>query len=136
MSRLAMNVSVCFTEVTPQYLASTGIHTQLVEYIGLKEELIVGPAIMGLMHMSLYKEVKIELATTGPLLPNLLKLMVHNDSKPILEQCCKLCASLVLHHPHKSPIANSGCLHALYDLILGAHQDVDPFIQYATLQVR
>ena len=86
------------------------------------------------MHMSLFPEVKKVLATTGDLLPNLLNLLVYNRNKPIILQCAKLAASMALLHENKSALASSGCMHSLFDLILGGHVDVDEKIQYATLQ--
>jgi hypothetical protein len=59
--------------------------------------------------------------------------MAKSTSKAVLCQGCKLLASLALHHPNKSPILNSGCLHAILDLILGSGRDIDDHIQSAAL---
>ena len=47
MSRFSLNICVCFTEISAEYLMKTGVHRQLVDYIALENELIIGPATMG-----------------------------------------------------------------------------------------
>jgi hypothetical protein len=98
----------------------------------MPNDLVVGPALMALVHISLYNELKPEIVLAGAL-PIILKHLVYNKSKPIIAQSCKLCASLAIYRPNKSEIANSGCLHALFDLVLGAHTDVDKYVQYECL---
>lgn len=132
LSRFSLNISLSFNEVTPMYLIETNIHKHLIDYIALKSELVIGPALMALVHISLYPELKSPIITCGAL-TTVLKLLVHHDSKLILAQATKLCASLSLDFPSKIPMSQSGCMHALFDLILGAHQDVDRHIQYNTL---
>jgi hypothetical protein len=129
LSRFAMNISLCFNDVHPQYIIDSGIHKHLVDYIGLESELVIGPSLMALCHISLYPELRAPIVAAGAL-PVLLKLMIHHDSKLILAQAVKLCASLSLELTNKSPISQSGCMHAMFDLILGVHQDVDRHIQY------
>ena len=114
------------------YLISSGVHKQLVAYLGLSSELVIGPAMMGLVHISLQPALRPAIVAAG-VLPALLKQMVNSRSKLILAQSCKLCGSLALHPPNKSLLASSGCMHALFDLIIGSHVDVDRDIQFATL---
>jgi hypothetical protein len=95
----------------------------------LESELVIGPALMALCHISLYPELRSQIVAAGSL-PPMLKLLVHHDSKLILAQATKLCASLSLEPSNKSLISQSGCMHAMFDLILGVHQDVDRHIQY------
>ena len=114
------------------YLVETNIHKHLIDYISLPADVAVGPALMALMHISLFDELKGPIVAAG-VFPPLLKLMVNSSSKPILAQASKLCASLAMDAGNKTLMAQSGCMHALYDLVLGAHQDVDRHISYAAL---
>ena len=118
ISRFCLNIALCYQDVHPSYFLTTNLHKQLVDYITLNSELAIGPACMGLVHISLHDQIKPEIVSAGAL-PQLLKLMTKCKSKTILAQCSKLCGSLALHRPNKTLIANSGCIHALFDLILG-----------------
>lgn len=129
LSRFSLNISLCFNDVSPTYLLQTNIHKHLVDYIGLQSELVIGPSLMALVHISLYPELRSPIVAAGAL-PILLKLMIHHDSKIILAQAVKLCASLSLEPSNKTLMSQSGCMHAMFDLILGVHQDVDRHIQY------
>jgi hypothetical protein len=130
--RFALNICLCFNDVTPQYIIKTKIHQHLVNYIDLESELVIGPALMALCHVSLYPELKGPIVAVGAL-PVLLRLMIHHDSKLIIAQAVKLCASLSLEYGNKTLMSQSGCMHAMFDLVLGVHQDVDRHIQYNTL---
>lgn len=132
ISRFSLNVALTFRDVNPMYLLEISLHKHLVTYIGQRSELAVGPSLMALVHISLYPQLKSEIVGAGAL-PVVLKLMVHNKSKMILAQCAKLCASLSRENANKTLMAQSGCLHALFDLILGAHVDVDRHVQYGAL---
>lgn len=129
MARFSLNVSLCFNDVPPMYIIETNIHKHLVDYIGLQSELAIGPALMALCHISLFPELRAPIVAAGAL-PVLLKLMTHHDSKLILAQAVKLCASLSLEASNKTLLSQSGCMHAMFDLVLGVHQDVDRHIQY------
>lgn len=129
LSRFSLNISLCFNDVSPAYLLETNIHKHLVDYIALQSELVIGPSLMALVHISLYPELRAPIVAAGAL-PILLKLMIHHDSKIILAQAVKLCASLSLEPSNKTLMSQSGCMHAMFDLILGVHQDVDRHIQY------
>ena len=129
ITRFSLNISLCFNDVSPEYLIQSCIHKHLVDYINLESELAVGPALMALCHISLYPELRSHIVAAG-VLPILLKLMIHHDSKLILAQAVKLCASLSLEPSNKTLMSQSGCMHAMFDLVLGVHQDVDRHIQY------
>ena len=129
LARFSLNVCLCFNDVSPSYLIQTNIHKHLVDYISLESELVIGPSLMALCHISLYPELRPHIVAAGAL-PVLLKLMIHHDSKLILAQAVKLCASLALESSNKTLLSQSGCMHAMFDLILGVHQDVDRHIQY------
>jgi len=128
LGRLSLNICLVFNEVPPQYLLAINIHKHMVDYIALDSELVVGPALMGLVHLSLHPSLRAPIVLAGAL-PTVLKLMVKHDNKAILNQCVKLCASLALESSNKTLLAQSGCVHAMFDLILGVHQDVDRHIQ-------
>ena len=129
LARFSLNISLCFNDVSPLYLIKTNIHKHLVDYIDLESELVIGPSLMALCHISLFPELRMHIVAAGAL-PVLLKLMIHHDSKMILAQAIKLCASLSLEPSNKILMSQSGCMHAMFDLILGVHQDVDRHIQY------
>jgi len=129
-ARFALNVCMCYSDVTADYLIESRVHYLLVSLMKFESEIISGPAIMACCHISLYPEVKPELILAG-ILPILLNLLVASESQPILTQACKLCASLALHPPNKSHMASSGCFHALFDLTGGAHKVVNRYTQHA-----
>ena len=118
ISRFALNISLCYRDVQPTYFVKTNVYKHLVDYISVESELAIGPACMGLVHLSLLDSLKPDIVAAGAL-SQVLKLMVTCKSKAILAQCCKLCGSLALCRPNKALLANSGCMHALFDLILG-----------------
>jgi hypothetical protein len=130
--RFSLNICLSYNDVHPNYLLEISVHKHLVDYIGLRSELVIGPALMALVHISLYPELKSEIVSAGAL-PVLLRIMMHCKSKTILAQAVKLCASLSLENSNKSLMSQSGCMHAMFDLILGAHVDVDEHISYSAL---
>ena len=82
--------------------------------------------------ISLHDELKGEIVVAN-VLPTLIKLLATSESKQILLQVCKLCASLALAPLNKWLISNSGCLHGMLDLVLGNGKEIDEFITYAAL---
>jgi hypothetical protein len=131
-TRFSLSICLGYKDVTAQYLIKTNVHRQLVDYIDFDSELVKGPAMMALVHLSIHDELKPLIVLAGAL-PVLCRLLTKSDSKAILCQSCKLCGSLALHFPNKSLIINSGCLHGLLDLILGTQRDTDENIQEAAL---
>lgn len=129
-ARFAMNMCLCYTDVSPEYILQSKSHVLLVGLMTFESELVVGPAIMATMHISLYPMVKPELILAG-VLPALLNIFIKTTSQPILTQACKLCGSLALHEANKAQLVNSGVLHALLDLTGGAHKIVNEHTQYA-----
>ena len=117
LARYAINIALCWNDISPQYFLENGTHKDLVKLIAVSNELIVGPSILALTHLSLHPSMKYEIAVIN-VFPLLLKLMVESESAPILAQACKLIASLAILPTNKSPIANSGCLHGVLDLIM------------------
>eukprot|EP01038_Epipyxis_sp_PR26KG_P008174 gene8174-11059_t len=132
LTRFSLNICLTYSDVSPDYILKTNIHKQLLSYASLENDLVVGPALTGLVHVSLSNPAKPEIVAAGAL-PILLKILVHSESKIILTQACKLCASLALHQPNKTLISYSGCMHSLFDLIVGVHRTIDRNVQYATL---
>ena len=129
-ARFAMNMCLCYTDVSPEYIIQSKSHILLVGLMTFESELVVGPAIMATMHISLYPIIKPELILAG-VLPALLNIFIRTESQPILSQACKLCGSLALHEANKAQLVNSGVLHALLDLTGGAHKIVNKHTQYA-----
>jgi hypothetical protein len=133
-ARYSLNVCICYGEVTADYFIKANVHKQLVAFGGFDSELVVGPAVMALAHLALFHAELRAHIVLADALPMALKLLVYSNSRPILINTCKMCASLALHFPNKSAIVNSGCLHTLLDLILGTHKDfVDNTVQYYSL---
>lgn len=132
LARFSLNLCISYNEVFPDYYLKANIHKHLIDYISLDSELVAGPSLMALTHISIFPSLRSEIVSAG-VLPALLKLLVKSQSKPIISQAAKLCASLSLEASNKSLISQSGCMHAIFDLILGAHVDVDRHIQYAAL---
>lgn len=129
ISRFCLNVGLSFTDVSPQYILTAKLHNHLIDYVAMETNyLIVGPALIGLIHISLYPELKIAIVSADGLTP-VLKVLVHSRSKPLLALGCKLIASLALEDINKTIIARSGCLHALFDLVLGQQVEVDEEVQ-------
>ena len=117
-SRFSLNICLCYGEMSPAYLIKTKVHIQLVNYTDFDSELVQGPALMALTHLSIHDELRPLIVLAG-VLSTLCKLLARSHAKPILLESCKLCASLALHFPNKSLIINSGCLNGLLDLVIG-----------------
>ena len=132
--RYCLNICICYAEVDASYFLRANVHKQLVAFGNFDSELVSGPAVMALAHLSLHHPDMRSDIVLADALPMALRLLVHSNSKPILLNTCKMCASLALHFPNKSPMVNSGCLHILLDLILGSNKDfLDENIQYYSI---
>jgi len=131
-ARFSLNVCLCYNEIPARAFMSASVHKALAGYIKFKSELVIGPALMALVHISLLPEFKPAIVLAD-VLPTIIKLLVASESKTILCQACKLLASLALHFPNKWMISNSGNLHGLLDLILGNEKEIDEHITYAAL---
>jgi hypothetical protein len=117
--RFALNICMCYNDVPASYFIDSNIHVLLVSLMKFKSELVSGPAVLGLVHLSLHNEMRHEIVATAHALPALLRLLAESHSDLILTQCCKLIASLALHPPNKSPIVSSGCYHGIMDMVGG-----------------
>jgi hypothetical protein len=132
-SRFCLNIAMGWNEIPPRALIQAGIHKSLCDLIKFRSELVIGPALMALCHISFHEELKPAI-TMANVLPTLIKLLVTCESKPILLQTCKLLASLALHFPNKVLITNSGNVHGLLDCILGTNKEIDDQVAHAALQ--
>lgn len=117
ISRYCLNVALCVEEVSPSYLLQAKLASQLVHFASMDRPLVVGPALLALCHLSFFPALKVEIVTTANALPVLLKLLLRLDCPALLAQAAKLLASLALAETNKAPICQSGCMHALYDLV-------------------
>lgn len=133
-SRYCLNITLCYADVNVQYFLDSNVHQQLIALGGFTSELVSGPAIMALAHLSLHHiDMRPAIVAAG-VLPLLLRLMNQSLSIAILVQVCKLCASLTIYFPNKPSFVNSGCLHGILDLILCSNKPFsDENIQYAAL---
>ena len=127
-SRFALNIAMCYDVVPPSYFLSSKVHHLLVSLLTFESDIVIGPALLGLLHLSLHNEMKNEIYLAGAL-PPLLKLMVHNKSMTILAQACRLCSSLAINSMNKLNLANSGCFHAILDLAASAVRNVDNIVK-------
>ena len=121
--RWCLNIALCYSEVTPEYLQLYDVHKKLIFYCSSSNDIIAGPAYLALSHVSLIPSLKHEIVVSN-ILPICLKTLAHGHSVPIITYVCKLLASLALYRSNKLQIANSGCLHALIDLILQHNKKV------------
>jgi hypothetical protein len=94
------------------------VHEQLIAYLTFSSEMVIGPAMMALTHLSLIPVMK-EVIVSGRVLEPLLKVLATSQSPLTLALGCKLLASLALHFPNKASIVSSGCFHSVVDMILG-----------------
>ena len=131
-ARFSLNVCMCWNDIQAKHFLQAGVHKTLANYIKFKSELVVGPAMMALVHISIHPDLKPAIVLCD-VLPTIIKLLVTSESKPILCQACKLLASLALHFPNKSLISNSGNLHGLLDLVLGSDKEINDSISLAAL---
>ena len=131
-SRFCLNIAMGWNDIPPRAMMQAGIHRSLCDLIKFKSELVIGPALLALAHISLHDELKPAI-TNANVLPTLIKLLVTSESKPILCQTCKLIASLALHFPNKVLITNSGNVHGLLDCILGTNKEIDDTVAHAAL---
>jgi len=132
-SRFCLNIAMGWNEIPARAILQAGVHKSLCDLIKFKSELVIGPALMALVHISFHDDLKPAI-TLANVLPTLIKLLVTSESKPILVQTCKLLASLALYFPNKVLITNSGNVHGLLDCILGTNKEIDDRIAHAALQ--
>jgi hypothetical protein len=118
-TRFSLNVALCFNDVTPEYLLHNDIHKVLISLIGYDSELVVGPALLALYHISLHEAMKFPIVVAHAL-PALLKLLNKTESQLLLTLGSKLLASLALQMANKPLIATSGCFHVLVDIFANA----------------
>lgn len=129
VSRFALNVCLSYCDVEPEYLIAANVHKHLIDYISMENNyLVVGPSLMALVHISLYPQLRSAIVSAEGL-PVILRIVVNSKSKPLLALSAKLLASLALDANNKSILSRAGCYHALGDLILGNHCDVDNEVQ-------
>lgn len=126
-ARFALNICLSYQDVSADYFIDSKIHVLLVSLAQFRSEIVIGPAVLGLLHLSFHEKMKHEIVLANAL-PAILQLMVTSESDVILGQCCKLIASLATHNPNKPPIVNSGCFHAVID-ILGGIKTGDPHVR-------
>ena len=131
-SRYSLSIALSYADVRVEYFVKTNVHKQLVDYIHFDSELVVGPALMALAHLTIHVEMQPLIVLAGAL-PALCKILTRGESKAVLCQACKLCLGLAQHFPNKSLIVNSGCHHGLLDLILGTKREIDDHVQCAAL---
>jgi hypothetical protein len=128
-ARFSLNICLSYQDVPAEYFIDSKIHVLLVSLAQFRSEIVIGPAVLGLLHLSFHEEMKHEIVLANAL-PAVLQLMVTSESDVILGQCCKLIASLATHNPNKPPIVNSGCFHAVIDM-LGGIRTGDPHVRSA-----
>lgn len=133
ITRYCLNMAVSFTEVSPDYLLRCDVHKHLIFYASFETEIIAGPALIALCHISLFPEIKNPIIIAN-VLPILMSRIASSNSVPVLTQVAKLIASLALNTTNRLEITNSGCMHGILDLTLQTNKsffNVD--IQYAAL---
>ena len=110
-SRFCLNICLCYADVSVAYFIRASIHKQMIAFVNFDSELVSGPALMALSHLSLHHpDIRSEI-TAGGVLPVLLRLMNSSQSIPILTQICKLCASLSLYFPNKPLLVSNGQIY-------------------------
>jgi hypothetical protein len=131
-TRYSLSICLSYADVSVEYFVKTNVHKQLVDYIHFDSELVVGPALMALAHLSIHEAMQPLIVLAGAL-PALCKILTRSTSKPVLCQACKLTMGLAQHFPNKTLIVNSGCHHGLLDLVLGTKREIDDHVQCAAL---
>lgn len=143
IARFALNLCLCYQDIPVARIHQLHIPQHLLDYIASHHSfqretspdyLVVGPCLLALYHLSLHHETKALITTEYHDAMNvLLKLLLTTKSVKLLALCCEVLASIALHDQNKPIIARSGCLHALFDLILGSYVDVDEATQFSAL---
>jgi hypothetical protein len=129
ISRFALNVCLCHCDVLPEYLIAANIHKHLLDYVSMPNNyMVVGPSLMALIHISLFPQVRSAIVGAEGL-PIILRIIVNSKSQPLLALSAKLLASLAIDVNNKAVLSRAGLFHALGDLILGNHCDVDNEVQ-------
>lgn len=52
-ARFSLNVAICYNEVPPAYFIKASVHILLISLCSFDSDLVVGPALLGLAHLSL-----------------------------------------------------------------------------------
>lgn len=124
--RYCLNVALNYQDISPEYIIECKIHQHLIQHLQIDNNLVKGPSLLALIHLSLYPTLKPLIVTfnNNILLNTLLKISIEMTSSPlILTLVCKLIASLSLEVTNKGLITSSGCLHSILDLLLGFNYD-------------
>ena len=126
---------LCYKDVSIDYFNQSKVPEQLVAYISFQSDIIIGPALIALVHLSLHDDLKPVITAQSNFHVYMLNILVKCKSKVILALACKLLASLARHSPNKVMIVNSGCVHAIIDLLQNADSsNTNDFkIQYYSL---
>lgn len=67
-ARFCLSVAICYKDITVQYLIESNVHLQLVNYISFDSELVSGPALLALAHISIHYELKPLIVLAGALI--------------------------------------------------------------------
>lgn len=117
-ARFSLNICLCYGDISAAYLVKSNVHQHLASMIAFNSELVQGPALMALLHVSIHDELKPLIVLAGTL-PILCRIFAESRSLPVLLQTCRLCASLAMRIENKTHIVTSGCLHGILDLVIG-----------------
>lgn len=116
--RFSLSICLSFRDVSIDYLLESQVHKQLISYLNNPLDVVCGPSIMALVHLSLSNAMKDAIVEANAL-PVILNLSLKTKSIVILAQISKLVASLALFMPNKKTIVQSGCFHMVIDLFAG-----------------
>jgi len=58
-SRFCLNIAMGWNEIPPRAIMQAGVHKSLCDLIKFKSELVIGPALLALVHISLHDELKV-----------------------------------------------------------------------------
>lgn len=117
-AHFSLKLCLCSGDVSAAYLIKSKAHLHLASFITFDSELVQGPALMAMRHISVYNELKPLIVIVGTL-TTLCRIFAESRSLPVLLETCRLCASLAICTENKIHIVTSGCLHGILDLIIG-----------------
>lgn len=117
-AQFSLSLCLCYGDVSAANLIKSKAHKHLASFIAFNSELVQGPALMAMRHISIHDELKHLIVLAGAL-PTLCRILAKSRSLPVLLETCKLCASLALCIENKMHIVTSGCLHGILNLIIG-----------------
>eukprot|EP00904_Undaria_pinnatifida_P004808 jgi/Undpi1/1457/HiC_scaffold_11.g04848.m1 len=121
-ARFALNMAMASSRTKPEAMVNAGAPAFLVGMLNNPNELVIGPAVMGLSQMAQHEACQRALGLAGGI-PPLVLLCFENQSPAVLTQVCVSLAQLSRYAPNRSIIASKGGIAGMARLLDGFRKE-------------